>query len=272
MIQYLAIGHLTRDVLPQGGYAPGGSVLYATATAQQLGLQSGLLTVAAPEDVPQLPIDLLVQAAPQSTTFENRYSSAGRRQVLHAVAPPIDIRRLPRDWYDVPLVHLAPVVHECSLALVNDFPNALILVTPQGWMRDWDRTLPAEVRRRSWHPDPALLRRLTALVLSIEDVDGDEALPAAFAADCPLVIVTRGAAGATAYLNGHPHAVVAYPAIERDPTGAGDVFAAALLIGLHELHDPLAAAAFAAATAACSVEAVGMAGIPDRETVLQRLY
>jgi ribokinase len=59
-------------------------------------------------------------------------------------------------------------------------------------------------------------------------VDG---LPAPFAADETTVVVTRGAAGATALTPGgrvdHP----GYETAARDPTGAGDAFAAGYLLG-----------------------------------------
>ena len=55
------------------------------------------------------------------------------------------------------------------------------------------------------------------------------------------------------------------------PTGAGDVFAAALLIHLQERDDPLAAAHFAACVAAASVEGQGASTIPPRELVQARM-
>jgi ATP-dependent Clp protease ATP-binding subunit ClpA len=60
-------------------------------------------------------------------------------------------------------------------------------------------------------------------------------------------------------------------AIERDPTGAGDVFAAAFLIQLGETGDALEAARFAACVAAGSVEGRGASQIPTREETERRL-
>ncbi len=59
----------------------------------------------------------------------------------------------------------------------------------------------------------------------------------------------------------------AFPATERDPTGAGDVFAAALLVRLHETGDPLDAARFAARVAAASIEGRGVSMVPTRVEV-----
>ena len=58
---------------------------------------------------------------------------------------------------------------------------------------------------------------------------------------------------------------------EVDPTGAGDVFAAAYLIRYHETGDPYEAAQFANLVASFSVEAPGTEGIPTRDEVLTYL-
>ncbi len=138
-------------------------------------------------------------------------------------------------------------------------------------MRDWGPELPGPVRYRVWSPAAELLRRIDALILSIEDVKGDEELVAGWAQHCRLIALTRGAQGATLFIAGQPEHVPAFLATERDPTGAGDVFAAALLTRLHETGDPLAAARFAAAAAASSVEGRGVSSLPSRAEIERRL-
>ncbi len=63
----------------------------------------------------------------------------------------------------------------------------------------------------------------------------------------------------------------AYQAAEVDPTGAGDVFAAAYLIALEECGDPFQAARFANATASLSIEGEATSAIPTRAQVEERL-
>ncbi|RRR71746.1 MAG: ribokinase, partial [Candidatus Viridilinea halotolerans] len=99
------------------------------------------------------------------------------------------------------------------------------------------------------------------LVLSIEDVAGDEALLAHYAAACPLVVATRGVCGATLYRQGQSVQIGAYSANEQDPTGAGDVFAATMLILLYETGDALRAAAGASLAAALAVEGPGLGAL-----------
>ena len=56
-----------------------------------------------------------------------------------------------------------------------------------------------------------------------------------------------------------------------DPTGAGDVFAAAYLVGYRETGEPLEAARFASCAASICVEAGGLAGVPTLGQVNARL-
>ncbi|NTU82949.1 MAG: ribokinase [Chloroflexales bacterium] len=274
LIDYLSVGHITRDLLPGGSQTPGGTARYAALVAARLGLRAAILTAGHPDLLSPPPAGVAVAASPSPhiTTFENRYGPAGRRQWLHAVAAPVDLADAPAAWRAAPIVHLAPVVGEVDLeAALAAFPAALVGVTPQGWMRAWPSPLPAEVRPAPWRPAPALLRRVGLIVLSIEDVAGDESVARAYAAHCPLVVVTRGAAGATLYREGAPRPVAPFATRECDPTGAGDVFAAAMLTRLHETGDPVAAAAYASAAAARSVEGPGLGGLTGRGAIEQLL-
>jgi sugar/nucleoside kinase (ribokinase family) len=269
---YLLLGHFTRDVLPDGATTPGGTSLYAALTAHRLGRHVGV--VSAPADLPPGwpdAIQITFHHSPAPPTFENRYTPEGREQTLHTSSQPITLQVIPETWRTAPLVHLGPVLGETPEQLVDAFPNALLGVTPQGWMRTWNEPLPGPVIYRPWKPVPRVLERIDALVLSIEDVRGDETLVAGYARHCRLVALTRGAQGSTLFLRGVPHQIPAFPAIERDPTGAGDVFAAALLVRLRETGDPLDAARFASYVAALSVEGAGITRIPAREEIEQGL-
>lgn len=262
---YLLIGHMTRDLLPDGTFAPGGTALYAALTAHRLGRRVGVVSARA-----SIPADWSADIAVAFATmmdapvFENRYTSQGRVQILHAGSGVLTLDDVPPAWRVARIVHLAPVLAETPEYLVDAFPDALLGMTPQGMMRSWNTLLPAQISYRSWSPPPQVLERIHVLVMSIEDLQGDEDQARAYARYCPLVALTRGAAGATLFINGSPHHIEAYPAIEYDPTGAGDVFAAALLVRLDETGDPLEAARFAAYIAARSVEGVGPGAIPHR--------
>ena len=144
-------------------------------------------------------------------------------------------------------------------------------MTPQGMMRQWQPPFPCQIHYTPFDPDPALLARIDILVMSIEDVHGDQSVAERYAQHCGIVALTRGANGADIYLAGVPHHINAYPAVERDPTGAGDVFAAALMVRYAETRNAIDAAQFAAVVAAASVEGLGISTIPDRTTIETRL-
>ena len=87
----------------------------------------------------------------------------------------------------------------------------------------------------------------------------------------PVFIYTRGRGGADIHYGGEWHHIPAFEAQEVDPTGAGDVFAAAYMVRLSETSDVLESARFASCAASFCVEAEGTAGIPRRAQVEARL-
>lgn len=265
-LDYLAIGHVTCDLV-DGGFTIGGTVSYAACTARALGCRVGVVTSANPElDLSRLLNGIEVARIPAAatTTFENIYTAAGRRQVVHSVAETLVPSMVPANWRTT-LVHLGPVVRECDPALVNAFDDAFAGITPQGWMRRRDRA--GHVSRRPWKEAEALLARADAVVLSKEDVEGDEALVARYAAQTRLLVVTQGAGGCTVYTAGQSRHSPAPSVNEVDPTGAGDIFAAAFFVWLQRSGDPWAAARFANCVAAQSVKRVGLAGIPTPDEI-----
>ncbi len=268
---YLMLGHVTRDLLPDGSILPGGTSLYASLTADRRGCRVAVVSAQAelPAGWPDS-IQIAWRPALSTPTFENRYTANGRVQILHTDADQLQIDDIPEAWRAAPIVHLGPVAAETPPSFVTAFPNALLGVTPQGWMRSWG-TLPGPVSYQVWQPEPELLQQIDALVLSIEDVRGDEALVLSFAAHCPLVALTRGDRGSTLFVKGKAHEIEPFSAQERDPTGAGDVFASALLVRLHETGDPFEAARFASCVAARSVEGPGASAIPERMIVDREL-
>lgn len=261
---------MTRDLVP-GGWQPGGAATYAALTAAALGWRVGVLTSAA--DAPLLATrpKLAVHCRPAAatTTFENVYLSGRRVQRCYAVAAALGTADVPASWrLAARAVLLAPVMNEVSAALVGCFPQARIAVAAQGFLRR--RLRDGTIVGRRWRPARRWLAGLAAVVLSAEDMAHQPELLDALAA-APLLVVTQGAAGAQVVCGGVVTHIPAYPAREVDPTGAGDVFAAALLVALCEGRAPLDAARFAASAASWAVEAPGVAGIPTREQIEERL-
>jgi sugar/nucleoside kinase (ribokinase family) len=272
-LDYLVIGHMTRD-LAQGGEAiAGGTVSYAARTALALGCRVGVITSTGPDLDPARVLDgvhIVRSPAIATTTFENIYSPTGhRQQLLHSVANPLTPELCPPDWSvsrPYGIVHLGPVARECATAFIHAFGDAFIGVTPQGWMRSWDSS--GYVHACRWDEAEAVLARADAVVLSEEDVQGDRLTIAHLAAQTHLLVVTRGAEGCSLYLNGQVHHFQAFPVRELDPTGAGDVFAAAFFVALRRNGDPYAAARFANCIAAHSVTRTGLESAPTADEVI----
>jgi sugar/nucleoside kinase (ribokinase family) len=270
---YLVIGAITKDLVP-GGYTVGGTVTYAAVTAHRLGQRVGVVTSAAPDLLvpPMLDgVEVVRVAAQATTTFRNIYVNGRRQQYVNALANPIRPDDVPPAWRQVPMVHLGPLVREIDESLVHHFPTSRVIATPQGWFRSWDET--GYVTLGDWSGAERLLPHLTALVLSDEDVSGDPACIQRFAAMTRTLVVTQGAHGATVYHQGEVRHFPTRPAHEVDPTGAGDVFAAAFLIRLRETaqapggEDPWDAARFANVVGSFSVEGLGPYAIPARDQV-----
>jgi sugar/nucleoside kinase (ribokinase family) len=122
-----------------------------------------------------------------------------------------------------------------------------------------------------WEDAELVLPHVQALVVSLEDIEPFEKEALEWFQRVPIGAVTRGPAGAILVVNGERYGVEADRALAVDETGAGDVFAAALLIAYNRDGNAWDAAAAAACCAAASVEADGAAGIPDRDGLEARL-
>lgn len=271
-LDYLAIGHLTLD-RSSDGLSVGGSVAYSCLTASRLGLRAGMVTVAGEEMDWQreLPgVEISRRPSPRSTSFENRYRSGARTQRLLAAAGPVNPRAVPPGWRSSPIVHLAPVVHEVASPLLDTLAGQLVALTPQGLLRRWG--LDGTVEPGRWAGSEALLARCQVVVVSEEDMRADPDFLGLCIRRVPITLVTRGPRGAVLHHEGEAIPFPACPADEVEPTGAGDVFAAAFLVEYYRTGNPCASTAFACCAAAFAVERPGLAGVPpDRPAVEARL-
>lgn len=266
---FLAIGHVTRDLTGEGAVA-GGAALYGSVTAARLGWRAGLVTRGTPSEAQEFldSLDMVVdETSDSTTTFDIRYSGDARRVTLRALAPPIEEGSLPVGWRDASVVMLAPVFREVPTWMAGRFSGALMGVAPQGWLRR--TTSSSHVVPIEWY-DAGVLERADVVVLSEMDVVGGR-IPERWLEHDGMFILTRGRRGATMRCKGGWFDIPSYPANEVDPTGAGDVFAAAFLIRYFETNDACAAALFASCAASLKVEGHGAGAIPTRDEVRQRM-
>jgi len=265
-VDYLVIGYISCDLTPTGPRL-GGTASYAALTARALGLRVGVVT-ARGEEVPLAVLDgIQVKNAPaqHSTTFENVYTPQGRHQIIHHIAPDILHENIPTLWQKAPIIHIGPIAGEGKSLVNGGFSSSMLGLTPQGWLRTWDDA--GRVHLGPWPEAAHALSIADAAVLSIEDVDGDEEQVEAMAIQSRVLAVTEGAAGSRLYWNGDLRRFRALRVKEVDPTGAGDIFAAAFFWRFSITRDPWAAAKFATHLASFSVTRRGLEGIPTRDEI-----
>jgi len=265
-VDYLVIGHVAHDLTPEGSRL-GGTAAYAALTARALGLRVGIVTASGPETSLDVlnGISVVSIESPQSTTFENIYMERGRIQYLRALATRINFDSVPESWRNASIIHLGPIADEMDSVLPERFSPALIGITPQGWMRQRDAE--NRVSLKPWTDSEPALAKAGAVVLSREDVNGDEELIEQMAHQTHILAVTEGAAGSVLYWNGDRRRFRAHKFEEVDATGAGDVFAAAFFVRLLNTRDPWEAARFATLVASHSVTRVGLDGVPTAREI-----
>lgn len=264
-VAYLALGHIAKDLTPTGPRL-GGTAAFAALTARALGYTPALVTAHANDFdlTPLMEVTLAGPVSTVSTTFENRYGPEGRSQFLRARATPLVLADIPSDWRNPLIAHVAPLAGELTTEFITAFPQSFVGLTPQGWLRTWDNE--GRVSPRDWPEALSALLHASAVVLSLEDVRGDWGLIERWAAAARVLVVTLGAEGCKAFSGGRAtRHFPAPPETVVDPTGAGDIFAAAFFINLYETGDPWASARFANQVAALSVTRPGLEGVPTVE-------
>jgi sugar/nucleoside kinase (ribokinase family) len=289
----VVVGAASRDRVTDDprGWRLGGAVSYGALAIARLGLRVAALVgtdaqAAEAEELETLResgVDVRVAALASGPVFENIEGPGGRRQVAYEAADPLPVGALPPEWRSAPAWLLGPVAGELPDAWADVPPeDALVAVGWQGLLRDVSAGEPV----RHLAPGPsALLRRADIVAVSGTDfgpgIRIDEVC--AWLRPGATLLVTSGDQGGLAAEVGPdgPRRLYQYPSLRPDavvdPTGAGDVFLAAVLAArarpdlvggrIAQRYDLL----LAAAAASLLVEGPGLAGVPDRAAVRQRM-
>ena len=271
--QYTAVGHLTIDEFTDGARRPGGSAFYGALQAARLGLRALLITRGVPAQIDELlapyrhELDVQVQDAPHTTTLHTSGAGAQRSQRLLAWAGPI----AGEPALDTDILHLAPVARESPRGWRGR--AAFVGLTPQGMVRSWSGEGAPIVQVRAGAEAEEVARRCDALVVSDDERDSCARLIAAAAGAGAVVAITAGARPTLVLSADGEQLEVEVPPLAGavDDLGAGDVFAAAFFIALHERQDACTAARFANAAAAVRMRALGAGAIGGRSEVQERL-
>ncbi|MGH9323691.1 MAG: PfkB family carbohydrate kinase [Vicinamibacteria bacterium] len=272
LLDFVAVGHVTVDHLASGARI-GGAAAFASLSAAKLGFRAGVVSSLA-SDFPFWDalegIELHYREGDRTTEFENLYEGEARRQRILAEAAPIEEKHLDSirsRLKDDASVLYCPVVREIRAPLVPLAGRGLSGVAPQGFFRL--QRPDGIVEMCEWAEARDALARADFVSMS----ENDSVAPEELAEDFPgrAFAITKGERGARVYSQGDIYDLPAFETVEVEPTGAGDVFAAAFLLALREKQSVLAAARFAACAGSFAVEAPGVSGLPTRRVLEARL-
>jgi sugar/nucleoside kinase (ribokinase family) len=266
-------------------------VAYAALTTARLGFRAAALIGADSIAASASEIDLLrsagvevrIEAVGQGPIFENLETAHGRLQTCVEPGEPLPVVELPPAWSAAPVWMVVPVAGETGPEWAAAVPTGVRLVL--GW-QGLLRTLIAGERTGRRPPSRGpLVERADLIGVSRADLAPGTSFGELNAVVRPgtRVVLTKGRDGGIAFEAGDGDAAdqVAYravPSTQMDPTGAGDVFLAALIAAWLDRGAPPDQPGptpddlrWAAAAAALVVEGVGLLAIPDRTAVLARL-
>ena len=275
----LIVGAVTWDLV-DGQRVPGGAVTYAARAAAALGIRARILLTAG-EDADLAAFaghELAVVRVEQTMTLEHRFRDGARHQrVIARPHRPLHPADLPAPWPRPRTLVLGTLLPDDI-----DVPAFLALGAEE-------TAVIAQGLQRSVGPDGAIVERdapsealldtarpAATLCLSAEETDRWTAHhPGALGdlvARCRRVVRTLGADGAEVRTrDGDAERILRIPALPAeviDTTGAGDVFATALILAMRA-GDQVAGRLAAACAAAC-VERRGSAPLPARAELLTR--
>jgi Sugar kinases, ribokinase family len=285
-LDLVVVGAASRDVTPDDprGWRLGGGVAYCSLAAARLGLRVGcLMGVDGPAaDATELGLledaGVLIHRVPldHAPVFENIERDGHRRQRWLSKSDPVPAAALPDEWRGTRGWLLGPVAGEVGgewADVAAARPDACVAVGWQGLLREFA----ADGWVRGVDPSPSPLLAAAGLVsVSVDDLaPGLGMTELRGFAPRATILLTAGHRGGLALSGSRVHR---YPAIPSqavvDPTGAGDVLLAALMV-VWLLHGELAtgrALRFAVAAGSCSVEGAGLGGVPTKAQVAERLH
>jgi sugar/nucleoside kinase (ribokinase family) len=290
----LVLGAASRDVSSEDprGWRLGGAITYCSLALARFGLGVRALVGVDAEAARADELDLLREAGvsieqvrlDHGPVFENIERPAGRRQRCISAADAIGVASLPARWQECDAVLLGPVAGELGEEWATAASTSAASLVGLGWQGLLRRLVPgSDVERLPPGPDP-LLRIADLVGVSLDDIEPPTRLRDLVDLIRPgaTLVVTRGDRGGTALVSRRPARSLlrAYPAIPSngvvDPTGAGDVFLAALMAtaidgGRLGAEDLSARLAFAAAAGSIAVEGRGIAGVPTLDAVRRRV-
>lgn len=236
------LGNLSRDLLPGRPPCAGGGPLHGARALQRLRVPARVIARCAEDDREELLPQLVRLGTPtryvhgeSTNTFSFSYEGDVRTMSIDALGDvwhPADIPELPAGRW----VHVAPLAR-------GEFPVETIAALARRRRVSFDgqglvRVPDVGPLRLDDDFDREILRHIWVLKLADEEAEvlGDPA-----ALGVREVLVTHGSRGSTVYVGGTSEYVPAH-SVSTDPTGAGDAYATAYIVGRNAGFSPSGAA------------------------------
>ena len=243
------LGNLSQDTLPGRPPQVGGGPYHGARALQRLRVPARIVARCATSDRDRLLPPLVRLGTPvryvhgtSTAAFAFSYDGDRRTMAVEAIGDtwrPLDVPELRTRW-----IHIAPLSRaEWPVATVAalarryrvSFDGQGLVRTPHTGPLELDDDFDREILRYIW-------------VLKLADEEA-EVVGDVFGLGVREVVVTHGSGGSTVYCGGVAQHVPAHP-LDRDPTGAGDAFATAYIVGRNAGFSPVGAARRATAVVA----------------------
>jgi sugar/nucleoside kinase (ribokinase family) len=287
------VGNVAKDIVPDDrrGWRAGGGVTYASLTSARLGLRSAAVIGADPIVAGARELDLLraagvdIRIVPigQGPVFDNLETKHGRVQTCVEPGEALPVMDLPEAWLAARAWMVVPIAAETGPEWAAAIPRDARLAL--GWQGLVRQLVAGQRTGRKAPQRGPLVDRADLIGVSRADLDPGTTIAElnAVLRHGTWVVLTDGPAGGVLFeaTESGPAKEIHYDAVPSthvDPTGAGDVFLAALFASWLG-HDQGAAESgptrddlrFAAAAGGLVVEGIGLPAVPDRAAVLARL-
>ncbi len=236
------VGNLSRDRVDGSQPRIGGAPYYAARAWRALGARATIVTRCGPDErlayarrLSALGLPVVMLPGTKTTSFSFSYDGHTREMTVEQLGDawtPADAAVVPGGAW----VHVAPLLR-------SDFPAETLAALARGRRLSLDgqglvRVAERGPLRLDSEFDPALLEHVQILKLAEEEA---EVVGAVDKLGVPEVLVTFGPRGSCVYVGGRAQDVGAWP-VAADPTGSGDAFSAAYLVGRSQGLTPTSAA------------------------------
>ena len=259
---FISLGLLSFDINDYGDGTylknPGGAVAYSSKLASDHQMNPGIVTSCGKDyDIEILLPDTktIIYPSENTTTFMNTYNLEERNQALLLHSNKIPQQIIPKEWKKPKIFFAGPVLHEIPKDSINWFQADFSYIVPQGWFRRWSDDGIIEII--SHMANNEFNKKWDLMVLSEEESKNlSKELLLGWA---KIICITKSSDGANIFCdNGDEFNISAIKVPDVvDPTGAGDIWAAAMAIKLYSGSSIIEAGNYASAAAALSRESYG---------------